>query len=394
METLFELKQNIATVGEQLIKVENELAQKAIDPKASIEDLQELQKTEDGLKERMSILTKRHDSLEAEQKAKFDKQKSEGAGESNTKQSQIINAKAKLIRATMQNSAVPAEAKEILSQHYKNNVFASLIDDTTTGGSDFIPKNSGTSVISEPLAQNPLRNVSTYTTIPNLELPKVSFSLDDDEFISDSETAKELEATGSIVEFTRNKYKVFTDISETVINGTNTDLVATVEANLRNGIAVKEKNVAFATTPKVGQEHMSFYDDTEVKIKHVSGDSMFEAIINAAADLEDAYGANATVLMRKVDYFNMIKELSNSSATLYGRPAEEVIGYPVLFCDKATSPVVGDFGYSQFNYDIDALYETDKNIKNGMNTFVVTAWFDHRIKLSSAFRIADVTTTP
>ncbi|MBF2653958.1 phage major capsid protein [Listeria seeligeri] len=394
MTTLFELKDNIATVAEQLVKVENDLAQKAMDTKVSVEDLQNLQKTADTLKERMDILQKRHDAMQAERKEKLEKQNGEGFGESDTKQSQIINAKAQLIRATMNKSSVPDKAQETLSQQYKNNVFAALIDNTTTGGADFIPKNTATNVLSEPLAQNPLRSASTYTTIPNLEVPKVSFSLDDDDFIQDGATAKEMKATGSIVAFTRNKYKVFTDISETVINGTNTDLVSTVEANLQNGVAVKEKNVAFAATPKAGQEHMSFYDTTEVKIKHVTGPTMFEAVINAAADLEDSYGANAKVFMRKVDYLNMVKDLSNSSSTLYGRPPEEVIGYPVEFCDKATSPVVGDFSYSHFNYDIQALYETDKNIKTGMQSFVVTAWFDHRIKLSSAFRIVDIATTP
>lgn len=36
--TLFELKQNMATIGQQLQKVENELSQKAVDPNASLDD--------------------------------------------------------------------------------------------------------------------------------------------------------------------------------------------------------------------------------------------------------------------------------------------------------------------------------------------------------------------
>lgn len=36
--TLFGLKQNMATIGQQLQKVENELYQKAVDPNASMDD--------------------------------------------------------------------------------------------------------------------------------------------------------------------------------------------------------------------------------------------------------------------------------------------------------------------------------------------------------------------
>jgi len=42
MKTLYELKQNLATVGQQLKKVEEELAAKAIDPNATMEDIQAL----------------------------------------------------------------------------------------------------------------------------------------------------------------------------------------------------------------------------------------------------------------------------------------------------------------------------------------------------------------
>ncbi|EEM40358.1 Chromosome segregation ATPase [Bacillus thuringiensis serovar sotto str. T04001] len=43
--TLFELKQNLSTIGQQLQKVESELSQKAIDPSATMESLQTLQQS-------------------------------------------------------------------------------------------------------------------------------------------------------------------------------------------------------------------------------------------------------------------------------------------------------------------------------------------------------------
>lgn len=58
------------------------------------------------------------------------------------------------------------------------------------------------------------------------------------------------------------------------------------------------------------------------------------------------------------------------------------------------NPIVGDFRYSHFNYDPNMIYDRDKDVKTGIELFVLTAWVDHKIKLKSAFRIAEVQTTP
>ena len=136
------------------------------------------------------------------------------------------------------------------------------------------------------------------------------------------------------------------------------------------------------------EEHMSFYDKTVVNIKEVTGADMYEAITEAVADLHEDYRENAKIMMRFTDYLKIIKTLANGSATLYTAQPEQVLGKPVIFTDAAVTPVVGDFSYSHFNYDIGATYEQDKDVKTGINLFVVTAWFDHQIKLASAFRLA------
>lgn len=98
--------------------------------------------------------------------------------------------------------------------------------------------------------------------------------------------------------------------------------------------------------------------------------------------------------MSYADYSEIIETLANGNATLYTAQPEQILGKPVVFVDAATKPIVGDFSYAQFNYDLGSLYERDKDVKTGIETFVVTAWFDHRIKLASAFRIATVTPAP
>lgn len=374
MKTIFELKQDMATIGNQIQKTNDEISQKAADPQTPVSALQELNTTKSDLQQRFDIIKNQHDQLEAEQKANLTKGNFTDATDHKQK---TIDAKAELIRKTMAKEAVPTDVYQVLG-------------DDSTGGGKFLPKTVANDVISDPVVKNQLRGLSTVTSIPNLEIPKVTFTLDDDDFIADKETAKELKATGDTVSFTRNKFKVFTGISETILLGTNTNLVSTVEANLQSGVAAKERKVAFAETPKTGEEHMSFYDETVVKIKKIEAADMYKAIKASIADLHEDYRENAKIVMRYADYLEIIETLANGNATLYTAQPEQILGKPVVFSDAAVTPVIGDFSYSHFNYDINALYEQDKDVKTGINLFVVTAWFDHRIKLASAFRLATV----
>ncbi|KMM55442.1 ATPase [Bacillus glycinifermentans] len=382
---LFDLKANLNTVGSQLASIDQEIVNKAADPKASMEDLQSLKQRKSELQARYDILKNQHDAKEAEQKAKIQAaMEKENAGASAGLESpdasvRKMAAKAGLIRAAIRRE-VPAQ-----------EVRAALGDNNGTGGEKLLPKTVSEELIHEPFVKNPLREVSTYTSVTNLEIPKVDFTLDDDDFVQDLETAKELEVDGDIVTFGRHKFKVKAKVSETILAATDTALVATVEGALQSGLAAKEKKVSFATTPKAGEESMSFYG---AGIKEVSAENTYKAIKAAIADLAEDFRDNAKVMMRYSDYLDIIETLANGSATLYSAQPEQIIGKPVVFSDAAVKPIVGDFRYSHFNYDPAITYESDKDISTGENLFVLTAWFDHKIKLKSAFRIASVVTAP
>lgn len=291
----------------------------------------------------------------------------------------ITNAYASLIRATMNNTPIGADVKN------------ALLDDTsTTGGASFLPKTVSTQIITDPLVKNPLRDHGTYTNIANLEIPRLSFSIADDDFVEDGATAKEMKAKGSTVAFGRNKSKIFCEISETILGGSDADLTSYVTRALTSGLAAKEKKVAFAAEPKTGEEHMSFYAEA-VGIKAIKSNNMLNAIRQAIGDLEDDFLEHAEVCMRRSAYLEIVESLANGNASLYAAPPESILGMPVFFCDKATKPIIGDFSYSHFNYFPDVIYDKDKDVKTGMNVFVITAWYDHQIKLASAFRIAEVT---
>lgn len=346
-------------------------------------DLSVNMETRETQKNLVKDLEERFEGVKA-QLAKLDDEAKEKINVPGTEKDRIINAKADLIRCVLRNE------KPSVSTLATLGVNAKLGDDSNLGnGGKLLPSTMTNELLHEPFAKNPLRNLSTFTNITNLEVPKITFTLSDDSFIKDGETAKEIAASAETIVFERNKFKVFVEISETVLNGTDTNLVATVDNALASGLAKKEKTVAFSETTT---DTKSFYKKTasNYDIKEVKGKTMYETIISAVADLEDDYAENASVVMRRVDYYDMIKELANGNASLYLAQPEAILGVPVEFCELAKNPVVGDFRYSHFNYDLDMLYDRDKDVKTGMEQFVLTAWIDHKIKMKSAFRICTV----
>lgn len=379
-KTIYELKQAMATLGQQLAKTEEELTTKASDPSVALEDIKAMQSSKADLQERFNIIKEQHDQMEAEQTAKFEQRKDITAGIEDPKQKNVA-AKAEFIRASVQGRAVSDDVKALIA----------LPGGNPTGGDKFLPTNMQTELVHEPFAKNQLREVAQVSAIKGLELPKIAYELDDDDFVLDEQTAKEMKLTGDTVTFGRFKSKVKVKISDTVIHGTDVELVDYVENALKSGLAAKEKKDALAPNPKAGLEHMSFYNSTD--IKRVPGATLLKAIKAAIADLHEDYRENAKVVMRYADYLDMIEDLSNGTTNFFDVPPEKVIGKPTEFMDSAKMPIVGDFNYFRINYDA-MTYDTAKDVDTGDYKFVLTAWYDQKRSLNSAFRIAEVTPTP
>jgi HK97 family phage major capsid protein len=371
-KTLFDVKNDLMTIGASLKATKQDKLAKASDPEAKIEDIKALETKESSLQARFDILQKEHDQMEAEQKASLQGQNNPIDNVSDPK-AKVVAAKASLVRSTIKDDRVSPEVR------------AALGDNNATGGENILPTTMTNELLHEPFVRNPLRTLSTFTSVTNLEIPKVTFTLSDDDFIEDTELAKEMKSEGGKVTFNRNKFKVFAPISETILAATDTNLVQTVDNALASGLAAKEKKVAFAVTPKAGEEHMSFYGNG---ITEIPGASLYIAIKKAIADLPEDFRENASIAMRYSDYMDIVELLANGNATLYGAQPEQILGKPVEFSDAAVDPVVGDFRYSHFNYDPQIMFDRDKDVLTGVWNFVLTAWFDHRIKLKSAFRIA------
>lgn len=385
MATLYEMKEKLATVGAQLQSIETELVDKAANPAIPMEEIKALEGKRDDIKKRFELLQGQHDKIEEEQRAKMREQNITG-----DEKAQILAAKADFYRSKILGREVSNKTLEILNA----NPLVAIPAGGGTGGENFLPTTMVNELVHEPFVKNPLRPHIGMTAIKGLELPRIAFTLDDDAFINDSASAKEIQLTGDKVSFGRNKFKVKVRISDTVLHGSDVGLVDYVENALRSGLASKEKTLSFQAAASVGDYgHMSFYTtgtDTETLIKSVEGATLYAAITNAIADLHEDYRESAQVCMKYSDYVTMLNTLSNQSRPLYGVQPSEVIGKPVFFSDSATTPIVGNFRYYHLNYDPDVIYDADKDVDKGEYIWVLTAWIDQQFKLRSAFRLAEV----
>lgn len=390
---LFELKEKMATLKAAILADANWLAEKAADPATSKEDIEAKKAHRDDLQMRYDTVKAEHDRMEAEQKQAI--AADAVASGKVTAEQNLIAAKAAFYRAIFAGKDVDTKAYEGLGAIPAANA------DLGTGDK-LLPTNLARELLIEPFEINPLRTIARITNITGLEEPKLGYTIEDADLadVTDKQTANEIALSGDTVAYGRLKAKVSATIKDTVLHGTDVDVVNAVEGALRSALAKREKHFAFLPASSCASDsthkHMSFYNGTisqgvtTYDITAKEGATMYDAIVAALGDLADDYAVNASVVMKKADYYAMVKALANDSEALFGSKPASILGYPVHFCDKATIPVVGDFSFYGINYDIGTIFETDKDAKKGEYYWVLTAWGDQQIRLKSAFRLAIV----
>ena len=380
--TLFEMKEKHFALQNELKTIKDYITEKSADPTVSMEDLEAKQKQAEDLKKRMGMIASAIHEEEERQKAALAMQPGTALDEKQRK----LKAKADFYRAALAGDA--SKAYEGLGA-----IPAATAD--LGSGDKLLPTNLSNELLMEPVEINPLRGIVHVTNITGLEEPKLGFTIEDSDIadVTDKQTANEIAMDGDSIAYGRHKMKVTATIKDTVYHGTDLDVVNAVEGALQSALAKREKHFAFLSATAAGSDtthaHMSFYAAAN-NITEVEGETLYTAIVNALADLADDYAANARVVMKKADYYGMIQGLTNDSEALFGSKPASILGYPVVFCDKAETPVVGDFSYYGINYDIGSVFETDKDAKKGEYYFVLTAWGDQQIRMKSAFRLAKV----
>lgn len=384
--TIFEMETKRASIAEQLATVKEYIVEKSTDPNTPMEELEEKQKQAEDYQKRLGIV----DAAIKEAKERQKKLVAMESGDDLNEKQMRLKAKADFYRAALMGGDV--------SKAYEGLGGVPSGSSDLGSGDKLLPTNLSNQLILEPVDVNPLRSICRVTNITGLEEPKLGFTIEDTDIadVTDAQTANEIEMEGDVIAYGRMKMKVTATIKDTIMHGTDLDVVTAVENALRSALAKREKFYAFlsstAAESDTSHAHMSFYKSGA--ITEVTGRTQYEAIVNALADLADDYAANARVVMKKADYYAMISTLTNDSEALFGSKPAAILGYPVTFCDKADIPVVGDFSYYGINYDVGAVFETDKDAKKGEYYFVFTAWGDQRIRLKSAFRLAKVSVNP
>ncbi len=378
--TLYKIKEDLTALGAQIAQDANWIAEKAGDPQTKMEDIQAKKKHRDELQERFDMLKEQHDAME--QKGKEAVRRKDAA---NSPEKERQKAKGKFYRDALQGAK-----QEELAKAYQFLGAIPAADADLGYGDKLLPKTMASELITEPLLENPMRSIVRVSNITGLEEPKLLFDLDGAyETITDKLTAKEIKLSGDSVTYGRNKVKVSAKISDTVLRGSPYDIAAEVENALRSGLAVNEMARMFATSPATGYAQMSFYS-TQNAVKKVEGVDKHEAIRKALADLPLMFRRNAKIVMNAADWYAMWGTNLNASGMYYEDRPLQMFGKPVVLVDDATDPVVGDFSYARINYEIGTTYDTDKDVDAGVYKFVLTAWYDIKLRLSSAFRIATV----
>lgn len=380
--TLFELKEKMSTLQAQIAADAEWIAEKAADPATPMADITAKKTHRDELAARFDLLKKEHDAMEEQQRQAVAMKAGQGGGL--TEKDVVVKTKAAFYRG------VAFGDKEGVKKTYQGLGAIPAGSADFGSGSNLLPTTLSSELITEPFEENSLRDVEETSQIAGLEEPRLTFAIDDEDLLEDvvdAETAKEIELASDVVTYGRLKTKVKIQVADTVVYGTDTNLVATIENGLRSALARKEKLRAFAKSADDDHKHMSFY---MVGIKGVTGATVVAAIMAALGDLDDMFRANAKVVMRAADWYTYVQTLSNTAGELFTAKPEEVLGVPVKFNDKASIPIVGDFRFAKQNYEPAAVLDSDKDVDTGMYKYVLTAWGDHQIKLKSAFRLAVV----
>lgn len=356
METLYSLKEKMATLGAQIAEDDKWIVEKADAPEIKMEDIKAKEAHREDIQKRYDLLKAEHDKMEDAQKREVLKKAQEFTVDADPKTA-LSKGKGEFYRTALLGGDTGSVVKA-----YQQLGGIPALDADLGYGSRLLPTNMTNELITEPLVENPMRSVVRVSAITGLEEPKLLFDLDgsyDD--ITDKQTAKEVELEGDTVTYDRHKVKVRAKVSDTIIHGSPLNISGEIDNALRSGLAANEMARMFAAAPGTGYEGMSFYSTVNA-VKDVAAATKQEAISVALADLPIAYRRNAKIVMSTVDWYAMWKDNLNQSGMFYEERPLQLFGKQVVLVDDAVDPVVGDFQYARINYDIGATYDSDKDI--------------------------------
>ena len=257
-------------------------------------------------------------------------------------------------------------------------------------GNGLLPVTVSDQLIDDIYDDGAFLSAITVTNIPGLRLPKATTTeTKTDAALEDGADATTHEMDDDTIMFGAFPGRDAIVVPTSVLESTHVQLAGYVEGKLQEFHRERMYRRMFATAATGNYAHMSVYN-AEVGIKTVTGATMYDAIKNALAALPTAARRVAKVAMTATAYLDMIKELANSAAPLFGAHPEEFLGFEVAFCDNATDPIVGDLKTIHVNYNNTMKIEVDKSAVKGTTTPVLSADYDIQVEDANRLRKATV----
>lgn len=285
------------------------------------------------------------------------------------------------VKELSKNFETKKDVKQLAGDYYKSILTGNSLPFETkqaldlTNGSDLLPQVLRERIVIDYPADNPLREIMQVTTEANLrEVAVLKYTANND-----------LNIEGGSVSFQPIHDRITIKVSESVTHGTNTNLAEAIESVASYELLSREIDRIFAIEPEANKQHMSLYHND---IKTVSGANKFEAVGNALKDLPQQIRNNASIVMSLDDYQDIVKHLGTIGLGGLASNPDMIWGKRLIIIDNAIKPIVGDFGLLNANYE-QMLLSNQKDVKDGIITFVLAFVHDIRVLLPTAFRIAE-----
>lgn len=231
----------------------------------------------------------------------------------------------------------------------------------------------------------------TVTQLSGLRLPKITGTLSTSTNANPAgNEADNVALEAETINFGRFEQRDKIEVPDAVLRGTNTALDAYITAKLYENHRDRMLRRMFATAAAGDYAHMSVYN-AAVGIASIEDATLLDAIFAALADLPAAVRTVAKVAMTPKAWFGLIKGLTNGAATLFGKPDEAALGFSVVLCDYATTPIVGDLRTIHVNYDNPIAMASTQDVDKGFTKVVLSADYDIHVEDAKRLRLIKTT---
>lgn len=258
-------------------------------------------------------------------------------------------------------------------------------------GNGLLPVTVSDQLIGDLYQDGALLAEITVTQLAGLRLPKITGTLSTSDAANPAgNEANSVALESETINFGRFEQRDKIEVPDAVLRGTNTALDAYITAKLHENHRDRMLRRMFATSASGDYAHMSVYN-AAVGVKSVTEATMLDAIFAALADLPASVRTVAKVAMTPKAWFGLIKGLTNGAATLFGKPDEATLGFAVVLCDYATTPIVGDLRTIHVNYDDPIALASAQDVDKGFTKVVLSADYDIHVEDAGRLRLVKTT---